>query len=803
MLRDIAFALRMLRKNPGFTVIALLAIALGVGANAAIFTVVNAVLIRPLPYEDPDRLMILWEDTTYAGFPRNTPAPANYADWKSQNSVFSHMAALSWATMNITGAGDPEKVEGYKATANLFSVMGVQPLHGRVFTADEDRPGGPKVAVLGYGLWKRRFGADMAVIGKDVLVNDIKHTVVGVMPPGFAFPTADIEMWVPQQFTAEELNRRSSHYLNVVARLKAGVSLEQARTEMNSIAARLEKQYPDTNHRVGAVVLPILENYLGKTRLALQVLLIAVGCVLLIACANIANLLLSRSTARKREMAVRASLGASRRRLVRQSLTESLLLALAGGVAGLLLAAWTLTALRTLVPEHLAPAITLSLDIRVLVFTFLVTALTGVLFGLAPALQSARVDLNETLKQGGGRITSAGGSFRRALVAGEVAVALVLVIGAGLMIKSIANLYGVDLGFRPENILTMRLNVSRTKYPKPEQRAALFDRVIGRLRTLPGVDSAGFTSALPLTWKGGSSSFWPEAHTPIPGLPYDANNRVVSPDYMRVVGMTMLQGRHFDESDGPDARKVAIINESMAKMYWPGQSATGYRFKRGAPDSDAPWVTIAGVVKDIRQMGIDVPGRPEMYFPYKQAYDNWMLPRDIVLKISGDHTAIAAAARRMVWEVEANQPVSNIAMFTELIDAQLAERRVHTTVLATFAGIALLLACLGIYGVLAYLVGQRTPDIGVRLALGAKPSDILRDVLAGGLKLAFLGVLIGLIAASAVVRLLDALLFGVSGLDPVIFAAVPVLLLAVALAAAYFPARRAMRVDPITALRYE
>ncbi len=804
LLKDLVFAGRMLRRNPAFTGIAVIVLALGIGANTAIFSVVDAVLLRPLTFHDPGRLVAVWEDAAFMGFPENEPAPANFVDWKKQNSVFSDMAALAPRASNLSGDGDPEKVEGYLAGWNVFPLLGVKPELGRTFLADEDRAGGPNVALLSNGLWKRRFGGDPALVGRDIRINGAKVKVVGIMPPAFHFPERDTELWMPLAFSNEEWAERGSHFLFVIARLKPGVTLEHARAEMSVIAQRLAHEYPDNDSDMGARVVPLQEQFVGESRRGLVVLLIAVGCVLLIACANVANLLLARTASRTREIAMRTALGASRLRVARQLFTENLLLAGVGGSLGVLLACWSFSVLKQLIPGELSLSILLQLDLRALAVTLLATVLTGLLFGLAPVLQTAHLNLNESLKAGGARAGFGGRSpLRNSLVVFDVALTLVLLAGAVLLLRSFANLRGQDPGFRSEGLLTMRLVLPESKYPDPEKRAAFFEQAVEKLRSLPGVKGVAFTSALPLVWKGGTNSFCVQGRPhPADTLPYDANDRVVSPDYMQVMGMTLRAGRFFDRTDGPQSQPVVIINETMARMYFPGENALGKRIKYSDYSSSRPWFTIVGIVQDVKAMGLDVAARPEMYYPYRQAFDNWMVPRDIVIR--ADHPMnLVAAARQRIWEVDRDQPVSNIATMDDILDDEVQQRRVLAFVLGAFASLALVLACVGIYGLLSYLVSQRTQEIGVRMALGARPSHILASVLYRALSLAVAGVAIGLATALALTRLLESLLFGVSARDPLTLFAVSATLLVVSSAAAWIPARRAMRIDPIAALRNE
>ena len=806
VLKDIRYGVRGLLKRPGFTAIALITLALGIGANTAIFSVVNAVLLRPLPFQDPERLVIVWEDATFAGFPRNTPAPANYVDWKNQNQSFTDMAASHETSFNLTGDGEPERVAAYAVNANLFPLFGVQPLLGRGFLSEEDRPGSNKVVVLSYSLWQSRYGGDRNVLKRDILLNGEKHSVVGVMPASFQFFESDVRLWVPLALDQEELANRGGHYLKVVARLKPGVALSQAQADMNAIMRRLAVDHPGETMegKLGAVVRPLRDEFVGDARGSLIVLLVAVAFVLLIACANVAGLLLARAVGRRREIALRVALGAGRGRVVRQLLTESLLLATAAGVLGTLLAYWSFSFLQGLVPEQMALATTLNLDTRILAFTLIISVVTGVIFGLVPALQAANIDLNDALKQSSTRTTSTG-RLRSSMIVFEVALSIVLLVGAGLLIQTLFQLFRQYSVLEPEKVLTMRTILPREKYKELQQRDNFYQQVLQRVEHLPGVVSAGYTTSVPLLWKGGSSGFYPEGlKSPIPGMAYDATHRQVSNNYLQTMNVPLRQGRYFDNRDNAQSMPVAIINETMARQYWPGENALGRRFKIGDPDSDLPWMEIVGIVADIRQMGLDEPVKAEMYFPYQQITHNpWFIPRDLAIRTSGDTSNLVGSVRQIIREVDPDQPVSNVATMAEVLGTEAAQRRMGMIMLAGFAALALLLASLGIYGILAYFVTQHTNEIGVRQALGATPRNILFLVLKKGMALTLLGVVIGIGASFALTRLMSSLLFGVNASDPLTFVTVPLLLVLVALVACLVPALRATKIDPLVALRYE
>jgi putative ABC transport system permease protein len=804
LIKDIRYGIRGLWKRPGFTAVAVLTLALGIGANTAIFSVVNAVLLKPLQFRDPDRLVMIWEDATFAGFPRNTPAPANYVDWKTQTQSFEDMAASTESTFNLTGDGDPERVTAYKVTANFFPLFGVAPALGRGFTADEDRPGAAKVTVLSHSLWQTRYGRDPQIVNREIQLDGEKYTVVGVMPAGFQFFESDVRLWVPLALDAEDLANRGGHFLKVVARMKPGVTLDQAQADLKALMARVGKDNPEETFdgKLGAFAMPLREQLAGDVRTSLVVLLVAVACVLLIACANVAGLLLARAVARRREIALRIALGASRPRVVRQLLTESLLLSGAAGIIGSILAYWSFAFLQKLIPEQMALLTSLTLDTRILLFTLLISLATGVVFGLVPALQSANVDLNEALKQGT-RVTSTG-RLRSALIVFEVAVSIVLLVSAGLLIQTLFQLFNQYSVLQPEQVLTMRTVLPQTKYKEPQQRQAFYEQVLDRVEHLPGVVAAGYSTSIPLVWKGGTSGFVPEGlQTPIAGMSYDANHREVSATYLQSMNVPLRQGRYFDKRDNENSMRVAIINETMARQYWPGENALGRRFNIGDPN-DGEWMEIVGIVGDVRQMGLDEPVKAEMYVPYRQVTDwPYFSPRDLAIRTSGNPSNLVGSVRQIIREVDPDQPISNIATMSEVLGVEAEQRRMGMIMLAAFAGLALLLASLGIYGVLAYFVTQHTNEIGVRIALGANRRNILALVLKKGMSLTLLGVAIGLAVSFALTRLMSSLLFGVNASDPLTFVVVPLLLSLVALLACWIPARRATKVDPMIALRYE
>jgi putative ABC transport system permease protein len=807
----------MLAKAPGFTSIALLTLMLGIGATAAIFSVTDAVLLRSLPFRDPDRLVSVFEDESELGFPRNTPAPGNYAEWRKQTQIFTSVAAMAVGNCNLTGStGEPEKLNRIETTQNLFSLLGVRPILGRVFLPEEDKPGAHRVALLSYRLWTGRFGSNRQLIGQNIVLDGSKYTVIGVMPPHFEFPEKEADVWIPIALTAKQLAERDSHYLHVVGKLQPGVTVAKANSDLAVLWRQLKRAYPRTDEStLRFFVEPLQDTYTRDVHRGLLVLMAAVCFILLIACANVANLLLSRASSRSREIAVRTALGAGKPRIVRQLLTENTLLALGGGALGLILANWCFAFLKNLIPPDLAPSVSLRMNFPVLGFAVAMILLSSFLFGLAPALQAARVDLNDVLKEGSrGSTGPRRRLFRNVLVVGEVSLSLTLLIGAGLLLESFINLRGVNTGFESDHVLTMQLVIANTNLSdnvtSPDagsrtfiKRSQFFEQLLGRVRSLPGVENAGVTSAIPLTWPGGTNSFTPEGVRLDPKRTYDANDRVVTPGYFESMRIPLKKGRLFNERDGKDAPLVAIINQTMARNFWPNQDVIGKRFKFGSPEEKTPWVRIIGVVGDVRQMALNQPARQEMYFPYWQAKDNWMVPRDLVIRTAGDPMQLAGAVRRAVWSINPDQPVSNVMTLDDLLDQEVTQPRIQAVLLGGLAVLALILACIGIYGVLSYLVSQRTKEIGVRVALGAKAVDVFRATASEGLALAGIGMLAGIAGSLALSSALTGLLFGVKSIDPATYLMALVIFAAVAFAACCIPAWRAARVDPMVALRYE
>jgi putative ABC transport system permease protein len=801
LLKDLRYAVRSLRGKPGFTAIAVATLALGIGGSTAIFSLTSAVLLARPPLRDPDRLVTIWENASKMGFPRNDLSPATYAALRDQARSFEGLAAVAEEAFTLTGDGEPQKVEARRVPASFFGVLGVAPALGRAIGPDDDRPGAPHVAVISHGLWQRRFGGDGGIIGRDVLLSGDKYTVIGVMPREFQFIESYVALWVPAAFEAEELAKRA-HYLTVVGRLRPGVTVAAAEADVQPIAARVSQRFGA--EVVPTYVLPLREQLVGGARQPLVVLALAITFVLLITCANVAGLLLARTAARGREIAVRSALGATRTRIVRQLLTESLVLAAIGGALALLVASFALSSLQPLVPPGLVLDVHPTLDARALAVALVLSTATGLLFGLAPALQATRGDLNVSLRQGGRGMTGAGHRrLRSALVVGELAATLMLLVGAGLLGQTLYRLRYADLGLRPERLLTVRTALPLgTKYGEASRRAAFYEDVLDRVRRIPGVVSAGYSTSVPLEWKGGTNGFVPDGPVD-PNRTYDANHRQVSTDYLRTMGIPLRRGRFFERTDGERTPPVAIVNETMARQFWPGVDAVGKRFRTG--DDASPWITIVGVVGDVRQMGLDAPVKAEMYFPYAQVDGQpWFAPRDLVVRSAAvEPMSLLPAVKGAIHAVDPEQAVANVRTFDEVLDEEVVQRRLGASLVAAFAALALLLASLGVYGVLSYFVVQHTSEIGVRLALGASRRDILSLVLGKGMVLAVSGVALGVLGALALTRLVSSLLYGVGAADPATFAAAAGLLASLALLACYLPARRAIKVDPMVAIRCE
>jgi putative ABC transport system permease protein len=800
MKKDLAFAVRMLLKNPAFTCIAILALGLGIGANTAIFSVVNAVLLKPLPYRDPDRLVRVYETFPEQGWRQNSVTAGNYLDWLAENQSFQDMAAMGGGDFSLTGDGEPVRLRGSRVSSSFFSVLKVQPALGRGFLAEEDRYGNHNSVVLSYGLWQRRFGGDLQILGKSLILNQNTHSVVGVMPAGFDFPDAGTEVWVPLAFRENEINNRRGHSYRVIARLKPGMTLPQAERDLNIIETRIGAE-----HRFvkgwGVELIPLKERLVGKSRPALLILLGAVGFVLLIACANVANLLLARAAARQKEFAIRAALGAGRFRVVRQLLTESVLLAVIGGIFGLLLAYWGVHALVALSPANLPRVEEIRIDRWVLFFTLGVSLATGAIFGLAPALQASKPDVNEALKDSGRGSTGGLGRnrLRSLLVVSEVALSLVLLISAGLMIRSFSRLREVNPGFNPDRILTMSISLPGKKYSELEKSVQFIDQLIQRVGNLPGIKSVGMINNLPLAGSGSSIAVKVEGlPEPAPGEPIAAGHRQISPNYFKTLGTAFVKGRDFNEHDRTNSIPVAIINDSFVRKFMRGQEPIGQRLNVG--DGGPGPVEIVGVVKDIRHNGLDTEAGAEMYFPYMQRCWGFLT---LVVRTASNPSLMTSVVRKEVQLIDKDQPVHNVRTMDQLVTESVAQRRLSMMLLGIFASVALVLAAVGIYGVMSYSVSQRTHEMGIRMALGARRGDVLRLVVKQGMMLAVIGVAVGLAGALALTHLMSTLLFEIKPTDLPTYSGVSLLLTAVAVSACFLPARRATRVDPIIALRYE
>ena len=802
-LRDVRYAVRMLIRNPGFTLVAVLALALGIGANTAIFSVVNSLLLRPLPYKTPERLVTLWQDFRARGGPeREWASPDDFYDWRDKNKVFDHVSAVTGWGSTLTGVGEPEDLIGAAVSHDTFSLLGIEPARGRSFQQEEDQPGAERVVVLSHRLWSRRFNSDPDLLGKSVTLGGEAFTVIGIMPPGFTMPLApNSELWRALRPVLGPRCGRGCLTIRVLARLNPDATIDRARSEMSALAADLGEEYPQTNKGVGMTIVGLQEQIVGQFKTALLVLLAAVALVLLIACANVASLLLARASAREKEFAIRSALGANRRRLMRQLLTESVLLSLTGGALGLLLAFWMVDALKALSPQGTPRVSEINIDLPVLGFTCAVALLTGLAFGLVPALQTSKPNLNQTLKEGRGTGDATRRSgLRSALVISEIALAMMLLIGAGLLLKSFVNLMNVDPGFRPANVLTMSVVLPRTRYAERSRCSSFYAQLLERIDRLPGVESTGATSSLPLSGGGTDSDFVIEGRPQAgPGEEPAAWYSSVTPAYFKTMGIRLIKGRVFTEQDRPDSTPAIIITEAMAKRYFPDEEPLGRRI--GNPGGDkTDWREIVGVVADVKQFGLDTDARPTMYLPHGQSPARGM---SLTVRTASDPLRIVDEVRRQVSDLDGNLAVSNILTMDQLVSQSVSDPRFILVLLVSFAGLALLLAAVGIYGLISYSVTQRTHEIGLRMALGAEASDVLRLVVGHGALLALIGVGAGILGAFALTRLMSSLLFGVNATDPAIFGLIGLLLMGVALAASFIPARRATRVDPMIALRCE
>ncbi len=799
--KDIRFALRILRRTPGYTLLAALVVAVGIGSTASIFSVLKTVVLEPLPYPSTDRLITVWLDNRIQGWPEDITSFPNYADWRDRNQVFEQLAAYRTRSYNLTGDGEPRRVRAGAVTHDFFQTMGVQPLYGRDFKPEEDVDGAEAVVILGHSFWQSAWGGDPAAVGQKITLQGEVCQIVGVAPPELNFP-ADVEVWHPLAPSEGLRNARGALWLPVIGRLKPGVTLTRAQAEMSRIAANLEQEYPDTNEGYGINLKPLHDHVVGEARPGLWLMMAAVGLLLVIACANAAGLALVRAVGRRRELTIRTALGASRARVIRQLLAESVLLALAGGVLGIVLAHAALAALLGLAPE-LPRLSQVSIDWVVLLAAVGVAVLSGVLIGLAPALEVTRTDPSRVLTDGGrGQSMGVGGRrLRQVLVVAEVALCLVLLVGSGLLIRSLLELRRVDPGLEVDGLLTLNLATSGPRYQEGPQRSAFYAQLLERVRAVPGVTEAGATSALFIPLLTNSATFTIEGRPPVPQserveVPID----IVTEGFFETVRVPLLAGRLFDGTDTEESPRVVLINQTMARRFWPDGDPVGDRFKYGGPDSDSPWMRIVGVVADVKRSGLDRPVRPSTFVPHSQVARGFMT---LVVRTPGDPQALIPALRSAVWELDAELPVFSVSTVREQLDDSLAQRRFLMTLLTIFSGLALLLALVGVYGVVSYSASQRTREMGVRLALGAKRGQVLRLVLGEGFRLAALGAVLGLAGAFAVTRFMESLLFGVGAADPVSLLAVGLLVVGTSIAACCFPALRAARVDPASALRYE
>jgi len=806
ILQDIRYGLRVLLRRPVFTIVAVATLALGIGANAAIFSVVDAVLLRPLPYPEPDRLVAIWETNSQPEREpnvRNEVAMGNFRDWRTQQTSFADIAALTYSSLNLTGVAEPERIQGALVTTNLFSVIGVQPVMGRSFVEEEEQPASARAVIVSHALWQRRFGSDPALVGKTLSLSGNQVTVIGIMPPGFEleFPvTRQVDMWLPMRITGSDTDRQS-HYLYVLGRLKPAVSIAEAQAGMNVLASQLQQEYPKTNSDKGANVVALHQQLVGNVQPYLRVLFAAVGFVLLIACANVASLLLARVTERHKEVAIRMAIGASRARIIRQLLTESILLSTVGGLAGLLLAYWGTDLLKALAPPDVPRLGEIGLHGPVFAWTLGVSVVTGVLFGLAPALGASKPDLNASLRESGRSSAGPGrGRMRNVLVVAEIALALVLLIGAGLMVRSFARLQHVSPGFEAKNLLTLNISLPRQKYRENQKINSFFDQLFERVRSVPGVEAVGGIDPLPLSDSDATTGFVIQGG---PALAVadrpEVGERTVTPDYFKTMRIPILKGRAFNDLDREDAPHVLIINEALARRFWPNEDAIGKRIGFRASEPQV-WHEVVGIVGDVKHKSLEADPKPELYYAYQKNPGTFL---SLVVRTASNPVNAIGAIRNQVSGVDTDQPVFDIKTMEERLSTALAPTRFIMLLLGVFAGLALLLAAVGIYGVMAYAVSQRTHEIGIRMALGAGAPDVLRLVVGNGLKLVLTGVGIGVTGAFVLTRLMASLLFEVSPTDPLTFGLISAVLTGVALAACFVPSLRATKVDPMIALRYE
>ena len=801
---DLRYGIRVMARRPGFTLVAVITLALGIGANTAIFSMVNALLINPLPFPRVDRLVAIWESVPSQGVERNETAIANYLDWRAQNQSFENVALYTWWNANLAGVDSPERVQGYLVTTNFLDTLSVPPALGRTFIPEEAQPGKDQVIILSYGLWQRRFAGDSEVINKTVMVNGLPRAIIGVMPEDYHFPKG-ADVLAPFVLTPERAGSRGSHGCLTVARLKDGVSLAQAQADMDAIASRLEQQYPQTNTGRGVVLYTLMDDTVRLYRAMLLITMLAVGFVLLIACANVANLTMARAAGRAKEIAVRLALGASRWRIMRQLITESVILAMLGGAAGILLALWGTDLLKAAMPGETVRYIigwkNISINLTVLGYTLGLAILVGILFGIAPALQASKPDLNETLKEGGGKTTARGHHrLRSILVVSEVALSLLLLIGAGLMMKSFRQILKTNPGFNADNVLAMSIALPRAKYQAEVKQRAFFEQVTQQVTALPGIEAVGMANYIPLGGGNSSDDFIVEGlPEPPPGQEFLGRHRICTPEYFKVMGITILNGRGFNEQDTANSQLVAVINETMAQQYWSNGDAVGKRFRLDGPIAQNPWRIVAGIIKDVKHE-LNLAVTPEYYFPVTQEVWGTMV---LVARTKTEPLALAAAIRSEVQAIDKDQPVYDIQTMQQVRSQSMMAYSFGGTLMTIFAVVALVLAAVGIYGVMSYAVTQRTHEIGIRMALGASSADVLKMVIRDGMLLTVMGLGIGSLGAWFLMKTMASLLYEVSANDLTVFAGVPFILTAVAFLACFIPARRATKVDPMIALRYE
>lgn len=808
---DVLYGLRQLRRNPGFTTVVILTLALGIGVNAAVFSVVNAVLLKPLRYPRADQIVMIHEKVSLPGYEDDLDmvSVADFADWSARNTSFEDLAGIRYQSFDLTGNGEPVRVAGSAVSASLFSVLEVGPALGSVFSREQDHYGGPRVVLLGYGLWVTRYGSNPQMVGQSIRLNDESYTVIGVMPKWFHFPDQDDQLWVPLDLRPDEFTNRVDRSVLVAARLKQGVGLKQARAQMDAAGRQLAQQYPATNAGVNVLVVSLRDQVVGDVRPAILILWGCTGFVLLIVCANISNLLLTRASIRRREFAIRVALGAARLRIVRQLLTESVMLSLLGGILGVAVALWGMHAIRWISPPDSFPYLPrldeIGIDRSMLSFTFGISLLAGFSFGFIPALQTGRSNLQEPLKESG-RISGGGrGSWTRMLlIVAETALCTIVLVGAGLLLRSFLRLAEVPLGFEPRNVLSLRVIPRGPRYSNQAERSSFYQQVLQKIETIPGVQSAGAVSFLPLTnvWHVNKFSIQGQA-LPAPGEEPVADFRPVTPGYFLSMGIPTIAGRDFSWADTPGSLPVVIISDAVARRFWPKDDPFGKHIKQGPPDSPGEWLTVVGVVGDVRYYDVASKPQPTVYLPYGQSRGTAMALHDLVVRTAVDPSSVNSAVRSAIWTVDPGLSISRVRTMEEVYSISVTPQRFNFQLLGLMASVAMILAAVGLYGVTAYMVQQRTREIGVRMALGAKPHEMIGLILFQGARLAIAGISIGILTAFSLTRLMKSLLFNVPSSDPLTFVGVATLLLMVALAACYIPARRIMGLDPTIALRHE